>query len=158
MFVVPPKGRLEDYAGLVKHAHDTAAKYGRRVRVGAMCYCVMEESDAEAARTVQWMEENADTQAVRFYMHQVVGTSNEMGIADEDDCYAGLGRDQFYKVALGMSGYQFFGGYETVAEKMRALNEVGVDNLVIGFFDPPRALRQMEDHVIPILRRMGLRR
>ena len=71
---------------------------------------------------------------------------------------AGLGRDQFYKVALGMTGYQLFGGYETVAEKMRALNEVGVDNLVIGFFEPQRALRQMEEHVITILRRMGLRR
>ena len=158
VFVVPPKGRLEDYATLVERAHNTAAKYGRRVRVGAMCYCVIEETDAEAARTVQWLEENADTQAVRFYMHQVVGTSNEMEIGDETDPYAGLGRDQFYKVALGMSGYQLFGGYETVAEKMRGLSEVGVDNLVIGFFDPRRALGQMEEHIIPILRRMGLRR
>ena len=61
------------------------------------------------------------------------------------------------KVALGMHGHQFFGGYETVAEKMRALHEVGVDNMVIGFFDPQRALVQMEEHVIPILKRMGLR-
>ena len=114
-----------------------------------MCYCVMEDSDEEAARTVQWMEENADHEAVRFYMHQVVGTSNEMEFGDERDLYAGLGRDQFHKVALGMTGYQFFGGYETVAEKMRELSEVGVDNLVIGFFDPKRALRQMEEHVIP---------
>ena len=40
---------------------------------------------------------------------------------------------------------------------MRALNAVGVDNLVVGFFDPARALGQMEEHVIPILKRMGLR-
>ena len=158
VFVVPPRGRLEDYSALVERAHAIAAKYGRRVRVGAMCYCVIEETDTEAARVVAWLEENADYEAVRYYMRQVVGTASEMDVEDEEDRYAGLGREQFLKVALGMTGYQFFGGYETVAEKMRELHEAGVDNLVIGFFDPRRALVQMEQHVIPILRRMGLRR
>jgi len=68
-----------------------------------------------------------------------------------------LGEEQFNKVAVGMTGYQFFGSYETVAEKMRELSLVGVDNLVIGFLDPRRGLRQMEQSVIPILKRMGLR-
>ena len=157
VFVVPPKGRVEDYAELVEKAHSLAAKYGRKVSVGAMCYCVMEDTDAEAARTIGWLEENADVEAIRFFMNQVVGTSNEMETSENTDEFLGLGRDQFMKVALGMHGHQFFGGYETVAEKMRALSAVGVDNLVIGFFDPARALVQMEQHVIPILKRMGLR-
>ena len=53
VFVVPPKGRLGDYAELVERAHDTAVKHGRRVRVGAMCYWVMEDTVAQAARTFQ---------------------------------------------------------------------------------------------------------
>ena len=122
-----------------------------------MCYCVMEDTDAQAARTVQWLEDNADVEAIRFFMNQVVGTSNEMERDGSEDEFLGLGREQFMKVALGMHGHQFFGGYETVAEKMRALHEVGVDNLVIGFFDLARALMQMEEHVIPILKRIGLR-
>ena len=158
VFVVPPKGRLEDYADLVNKAHQLAARYGRRVRIGAMCYCVMEDTDEQAQATVDWLEENADTEAIRFYMRQTIGTASAMDVDDKDDPYAGLGRDQFMKVALGMTGYQFFGSYETVAEKMRALHEVGVDNLVIGFFDPQRALQQMEQHVLPILKRMGLRK
>jgi FMNH2-dependent dimethyl sulfone monooxygenase len=157
VFVVPPTGRLEDYADLVEKAHRLAAKYGRQVKVGAMCYAVIEENDTEAARVVEWLESEADHEAIRNYIRAVMGTSNEMAIEDESDPHCGLGVDQFNKVALGMTGYQLFGGYETVAERMREMHAVGVDNLVIGFFDPQRALQQMEEHVIPILKRMGLR-
>ena len=158
VFVGPPRGRLEDYAAMVEKAHCLAAKYGRRVQVGAMCYSVIEETDAEAARTVEWLEEEADREAIRYYMHAVAGSASEMEMGDDDDPYVGLGRDQFLKVALGMTGYQLFGGYETVAEKMRGLHEVGVDNIVVGFFDPGKALAQMEQRVIPILKRMGVRK
>ena len=157
VFVVPSSGRIEEYAALVEQAHALAAKYGRKVRIGAMCYCVMEDTDAECARTIEWLENEADVEAVQFFLNQTMGTSNEMEIDGEENAYLGLGREQFMKIAVGMLGYQFFGGYETVAEKMRALHAVGVDNMVVGFFDPQRALQQMEDHVIPILKRMGLR-
>ena len=157
VFVVPPKGRLEDYAEMVEKAHATAAKYGRKVRVGAMCYSVIEETDAAAAETVAWLESEADDEAISYYSHAMIGTKSEMQSTGEADQWAGLGRDQYHKIALGMTGFQLFGTYETVAEKMRALREVGVDNVVVGFFDPHRALRQMEEHVLPILKRMGLR-
>jgi FMNH2-dependent dimethyl sulfone monooxygenase len=158
VFVVPPTGHLEDYATLVEKAHALAAKYGRKVRVGAMCYAVIEADDAAARRTVAWLEEEADREAIFNYVNSIAGTSNEMAEkGDPDHPWAGLERDAFLKVALGMTGYQLFGGYESVAEKMRGLAEVGVDNIVVGFFDPAKALRQMEEHVIPILKRMGLR-
>ncbi len=158
MFVVPPTGRLEDYAALVEKAHALAGKYGRTVRVGAMCYAVIEADDAAARRTVAWLEAEADREAILNYVNSIAGTSNQMaeeGVAG--DPWAGLDRDAFLKVALGMTGNQLFGGYQTVAEKMRGLAEVGVDNVVVGFFDPAKGLRQMEEHVIPILERMGLR-
>ena len=157
VFAASPGGTLEDYARSASRCHELAAKYGRKVRVGAMCYCVMEDTDADCARTIEWLEAEADVEAIRFFMHQAAGTSSEMASEGEEQEYLGLGREQFMKIALGMHGHQFFGGYETVAEKMRALHAVGVDNLVIGFFDPQRGLQQMEDHVIPILQRMGLR-
>ena len=157
VFAASPSGTMEDLARSASRCHEIASKYGRRVRVGAMCYCVMEDTDAECARTIEWLEEEADVEAIRFFMHQAAGTSSEMASAGEEQAYLGLGREQFMKIALGMHGHQFFGSYETVAEKMRALHEVGIDNMVIGFFDPQRGLQQMEDHVIPILKRMGLR-
>lgn len=158
VFVVPPTGHLEDYARLVEKAHSLAAKYDRTVRVGAMCYSVIGETDAEAAETVAWLESEADYEAIRCYSRAMIGTTNEMDMTDDEKEWAGLGREQYLKVALGMTGFQLFGSYETVAEKMRSLSEVGVDNVVVGFFDPHRALRQMEEGVLPILKRMGLRK
>ncbi|MFE5703566.1 hypothetical protein [Rhodococcus koreensis] len=53
-----------------------------------------------------------------------------------------------------MGGFQFFGSCDTVAEQMRALHEVGVDSLVVGFLDPLEGLEgleglEMEDHILP---------
>ena len=142
----------------MEKAHALAGKYGRRVRVGAMCYSVIEEDDAAAGRTVAWLEEEADREAILNYVNFIAGTSNEMAEqGDADDPWAGLEREDFLRVALGMTGYQLFGGPETVAERIRGLAEVGVDNVVVGFFDPAKGLCQMEEHVIPILKRMGLR-
>lgn len=157
-FVVPPSGALADYVTAVEKTHRLAAKYHRQVRIGAMCYAVMDDSDAKAAATVAWLEEEADRDAIRYFAHSVSATGSAVDIAEDDnDPYVGIGREKFNRIAAGMYGYQFFGSYETVAEKMRALYEVGVNNLVIGFFDPERGLQQMEQHVIPILKRMGLR-
>ncbi|MFP6741740.1 MAG: hypothetical protein VCD33_08960, partial [Alphaproteobacteria bacterium] len=114
-------------------------------------------TDAAAAETVAWLESEADYEAISNFAHAVMGTKSAMEMTGEEDQWAGLGRDQYHKVALGMTGFQLFGDYQTVAEKMRSLREVGVDNVVVGFFDPHRALRQMEEHILPILKRMGLR-
>lgn len=156
VFVAPPTARVEDYAALVERAHALAAKYGRTVRVAAMCYCVVEPTDEEAKRTVDWLESEVDREAVHAFMQSAVGTSNEMAM-DESDPYIGLGREQFMKIGLGMGGFQIFGGHETVAETMRALHEVGVENIVTCFWDPGYGLRQMGEHVFPLLQRMGLR-
>ena len=159
-FVVPPTGRLEDFASSATKVHALGAKYGRSLRIGAMCYGVIEETDAEAARTVAWLEEEGDREAIHYFSRSVSRTGSAVRFSDDDDDdpYAGLGREQYNKIAAGMYGYQFFGRPETVAEKMRALHETGVDNIVIAFFDPERGLRQMDEQVIPILKRMGLRK
>lgn len=157
-FVTPPSGKIADYVKAIERVRTYADKYQRRLRIGAMCYAVIDETDAKAAETVKWLEEEGDREAIRYFVHSVTTTGSAMNIAEDDgDPYVGLGRDQFNRIAAGMIGYQFFGGYETVAEKMRELHQVGVDNLVIGYFDPERGLQQMEEHVIPILKRMGLR-
>ena len=157
-FVTPPSGQIADYVKAVDKTNALAAKYGRELRIGAMCYAVIEETDAKAAQTVAWLEDEGDREAIRYFVNSIRATGSAVELGEDDnDPYVGVGRDQFNRIAAGMIGYQFFGSYETVAEKMRELHAVGVDNLVIGFFDPERGLRQMEEHVIPILKRMGLR-
>jgi FMNH2-dependent dimethyl sulfone monooxygenase len=59
---------------------------------------------------------------------------------------------------MGLSAWHIYGGYESAAEQMRALHDTGLESLLTCFFDPIRGLHQMEDDVIPLLRKMGLRR
>ena len=157
VFVAPMAGTIESYAELAKDAHARAAVHGRTVRVAAMSYAVIEETDAEAARTVQWLEDEVDDVAVREFIRSAQGTSNAMETED-DDPYMGVGRDMFMKIGVGMTGYQLFGSYDTVCEKIRALHEVGVEHIVICFLDPSRGRRMMEEEIFPRLRAMGLRK
>ena len=154
--MVPPKGFLEDYVAMVNKAHTYAAKYERKVRVGAMCYSIIEETDAKAEETQAWLEQEADYEAILNYSRAMMGTNSAMDMGEPDQ-WAGLGEDQYKKVALGMTGFQLFGSPETVAERLRALHETGVDNAVVGFFDPHKAVPLMGEKVVPILKKMGLR-
>ncbi|MBN35996.1 MAG: flavin-dependent oxidoreductase [Rhodospirillaceae bacterium] len=156
VFVVPPKGFLEDYVAMVNKAHTYAAKYERKVHVGAMCYSIIEETDARAEETQAWLEQEADYEAILNYSRAMMGTNSAMDMGEPDQ-WAGLGEDQYKKVALGMTGFQLFGSPETVAEKLRVLHETGIDNAVVGFFDPHKAVPMMGEKVMPILKKMGLR-
>jgi FMNH2-dependent dimethyl sulfone monooxygenase len=156
VFVAPGSGRVEDFAAVVEKAHALASKYGREVRVAAMCFTIFDETDADVERTVKWLEDEIDREAVAGFFGSAVGTSNAID-GDDADPWLGIGREAFLRVGLGLTGYQLFGGYDTAAEKLRALHEAGVEHVCLGFFDPTRALGQMEREILPRLKRMGLR-
>jgi dimethylsulfone monooxygenase len=157
VFIGNVTGKVEDYSALVEKAHSLGAKHGRTVRVAAMCYCVMEDTDAKAKETIDWLASEIDREAIITFMGFAVGTSNAFPW-DDDDPYLGLGREQFLRQGLGSTGFQLFGGYETVAEKIRALHEVGIENIAVCFWDPQRGIEQFGEHVFPLLRRMNLRK
>ncbi|NIP94863.1 MAG: hypothetical protein GWO24_16030, partial [Akkermansiaceae bacterium] len=62
---------------------------------------------------------------------------------DEDDPWAGVGEDMFLRIALGIGAWQMIGSYETVAEKIRELNEIGIESILMCFFDPLGGLHHM---------------
>jgi FMNH2-dependent dimethyl sulfone monooxygenase len=156
VFVAPGSGRIEDFAEVVERTHAVAAKHGRTVRVAAMAFTIFDETDEQVRKTVEWLEEEIDHAAVAGFFGSAVGTSNAID-ADNADPWLGIGREAFLRVGLGLTGYQLFGGYDTAAEKLRALYDAGVEHVCMGFFDPTRALGQMEEHILPRLKRMGLR-
>lgn len=157
MVFVSPWGGLEDYPPLVQDVHSRAAKYGRRVQVAAMSYLVMEDTDAEAERVVDWLKSELDKSAIENFIHGATGTSADVS-PDDDDPWLGVPQEQWESFGLGLTGYQLFGSYETVAERIRALHETGVEHVCLGFLEPKRGLQQMEEHVLPILRKMNLRK
>ena len=77
---------------------------------------------------------------------------------DENDEWGGMGREMYMRWALGLSAWHVYGGVESVAEQMRQLQETGLESLLTCFFDPIRGIHLMEDGVMPILKKMGLRR
>jgi dimethylsulfone monooxygenase len=157
VFVAPGEGTIESFGTMAADAHARASSHGRTVRVAAMSYAIMDETDAAAQETVDWVESEVDDEAVKEFIRSAIGTSNELA-TDASDPWMGVGRDMFMKIGLGMTGFQLFGSYETVAERMRGLYEVGVEHIVMCFFDPARGLQQMGENVLPILRKMGLRK
>jgi len=159
IFVAPNTGQLSEYAELASKAHELAASYGRTVRVAAMCYGVIKDTDQQAEDTVNWLQDNADIDAIRTYIRAMTGTSVEYDgdPGDDADPYSGYGRDVFMKVCLGMAAYRLSGSADTVVEKMRCIHEAGIEMLAIGFLDPIWGLQRMEHDVIPRLISLGLR-
>jgi alkanesulfonate monooxygenase SsuD/methylene tetrahydromethanopterin reductase-like flavin-dependent oxidoreductase (luciferase family) len=67
-------------------------------------------------------------------------------------------KDAIERLALGFTAPQIVGSYETCAEQLRELNDAGLESTLLCFYDPQKGLHQMQDDVIPILRKMGLRK
>lgn len=154
---------LEDYKARIDKVKGLSAKYGRDVRASTMVYVVMEPSDAEARTMLQRLEDNVDRVATVNFMNSMkrMSVGQEFyGEVDEDtdDPWAGVGREPFMRIALGITAFQLVGGYKSIAEQIRELHEIGLESLLMCFVDPRKGLHEMEDHVIPMLKDMGLRK
>jgi FMNH2-dependent dimethyl sulfone monooxygenase len=155
---------VEEYAAMVGRVHDLAEKYGRRVRAATMVYVIMAGSDGAARALVDEVEAQVDREAIRNFIWNIASDPSHSfaqryrDVLDRDDPWCGIGREMFMRFAMGLGAWHLYGSYETVAEEIRRLHEAGIESILTCFYDPLRGLHQMEDDVIPLLRRMGLRR
>ena len=151
---------LEAYRERTNHIHNLAARYGRSVRVATMCWVVAAATDHEAKEIYDWIEAEIDHVAVLNFINSLSSTREARlaGKTTGKEPWGGVGKDRYVRIALGIMSPQIVGSYETVAEKLRALHETGLESLLICFFDPQKGLHQMQDDIIPILKKMGLRR
>lgn len=153
---------LDQYRDRVNHIHSLGAKYGRRLRVATMCWVLAEATDQLAQEKYDWIVSEIDREAVLNFIDSMRLTSagREQGLINSrtDDPWGGIGKEAFVGIALGITSPQIVGSYETVAEKLRALHDTGLESLLICFFDPQKGLHQMQDDIIPIMKKMGIRR
>jgi FMNH2-dependent dimethyl sulfone monooxygenase len=151
---------LEGYRERTNYIHNLAAKYGRHVRVATMCWVVAAPTDQEAQATYEWIEAEIDHEAVLNFINSLSSTREARlaGKTTGKEPWGGVGKERYIRIALGIMSPQIVGSYQTVAEKLRALHETGLESLLICFFDPQKGLHQMQDDVIPILKKMGLRK
>lgn len=152
---------IDGYKKLVERVHKTSAKYGREVRLATQVYPIMANTDAEAQSIADWVAEEVDRVAtmnfIQSIQRQSVSSTYGWSEADGGDEWGGVDKELFLRMSLGIGAHQLIGSYETVAEKLRALHEAGVESVLMSFLEPLRGLHQMEDDVMPILAKMGLR-
>ena len=158
VFVTAPT--LEGYKARVESAHAKAAKYGRTVRLATMVYVIQDSTDEKAFATKRWLEDEIDFEATLNFVNSLKRTaySTEFFAGDDsEDPYGGVGRDMFLRIGLGIGAWQITGSFATVAERIRELHEVGIESILMCFFDPLGGLHHMEDEIMPLLKRMNLR-
>jgi FMNH2-dependent dimethyl sulfone monooxygenase len=153
---------LEGYKDKVRAIHAQAAKYQRQVRAATMVWVLPESSDELARQKFEWIESQIDHAAVVNFLASMRGTSAEqifqLSNQMAEDPYAGVGKDAYTAIALGITAPRLVGSYQTVAEQIRDLHETGLESMLMCFFDPQQGLHQMQDSIMPILKKMGLRR
>jgi FMNH2-dependent dimethyl sulfone monooxygenase len=151
---------IQDYKDRVAHVRQLAAKYGRTVRTATMVYVLVDSTDEIARGKMDHLEELVDRDAVLGYMGVLKRAANdEYGLQNtkDEDPWGGIGRENFLRIGFGLTAWQIVGSPKTVAEELRKLHEVGVESVLTCFVDPFRGLHAMEDDVIPLLKKMGLR-
>ncbi|MCG3754081.1 LLM class flavin-dependent oxidoreductase [Amycolatopsis sp. Poz14] len=169
LFITADDKDLDGYARRAAKIHAMAAEHGRKVRICAMCYVVMDETDAKAAETTEWMREQIDRDALEVWLTRsghIMNSERQEVTEDQfgegraksganQDPYLGIGKEHYESLGMGMGAYQLFGSYETVADQLIDLYESGVEQVALCFFDPHKGVQQIRDHVLPLLRKRG---
>src|SRR5436305_5223900 len=102
-----PKG----WQQTAKDIRSAAAAHGRKVRICMMCFVVVDETDEKAAETVEWLGSEVDAEAVISQFRRLSGSASGSTLALDDE--------HLRKFGLGLGGYQLFGSYETVADRLK---------------------------------------
>ncbi len=125
-----------------------------------MCWVVAAATDQEAKAIYDWIEAEIDHEAVLNFINSLSSTREARlaGKTTGNEPWGGVGKERYVRIALGIMSPQIVGSYQTVAEQLRALHETGLESLLICFFDPQKGLHQMQDDIIPLLKKMGLRK
>lgn len=136
-------------------------RYNRELKSVARVFAVMATSDSAAQDEFELMASDIDEEAADAVVEAVFFESAFFGEERTNGQSARqlLGESRYRQIALGLGAIQVVGSYDTVAEKVRALaTDYQQDGLAFLFPDSLIGIHQLEDELIPRLRRMGLRR
>ena len=130
-------------------------------------YVVAAQTDEVAEADYEWLKSEIDRQATDNFIREYLDRPGEFeGILDPAKIKKGVrsvkemvGEDNYTRIALGLGALPLVGSHETVAEQMRVLaDDYGMDGLVLSFFDPIKGIQEIDDYVIPKLKKMALRK
>ena len=167
LFAANPSGDPQDLGDVANRAKEQAEKYNRQVRVMSFCYCIWEETDEKAEALLAEQQGMMDELATSWHLYRGLdqpgtktGASFSLPLGGETATLKqAVGAENFVRYGLGIAGRQIVGGYDSVAEHIRMLHtDYGQEGQLFCWLDPLRGIHQLEDHIIPRLRKMGLRK
>ncbi|MGE0859550.1 MAG: LLM class flavin-dependent oxidoreductase [Gammaproteobacteria bacterium] len=165
LFVVgdPPAMRATS-----NEAQAAAARHGRRLQVATFCYSVWDANAARARAEFERHRANLDDDAVNWLLFRGLDQPGRGGGTSFAPSPTGgparslreaVGDKSFERYGLGIGSHQLIGDYDQVAEEIRHMHrDCGLDGILFTWHDQVRGLQQLEDHILPRLRAMGLRR
>ena len=161
-------GSWDEIGAVADRAKKLAAiKFGRHLQTMTYVYVVAAQTDEVAEADYEWLKSEIDRQATDNFIREYLDRPGEFeGILDPAKIKKGVrsvkemvGEDNYTRIALGLGALPLVGSHETVAEQMRVLaDDYGMDGLVLSFFDPIKGIQEIDDYVIPKLKKMALRK
>jgi FMNH2-dependent dimethyl sulfone monooxygenase len=138
---------LEGYRKRTAEIRKKAEGYKRNVRAATMCWLMADATDALAREKYDWIASQIDEGAVETFAKALAETST-----------AEFYKETVNRLALGFTSPQIYGSYDSVAEQLKAHNDAGLESMLVCFYDPQKGIHQMQDEIIPRLKKMGLRK
>lgn len=142
---------MDDARVQLRELKDLARReYDREVQVWTHGYVVVRETQAEADDFLRYYAvDHADHERVARWVKALGDNAQSMSAADK------------WKVNRNWAaggGFELVGTPESVAEKLRALSQAGLDGILLKSIEPERMLEMFGRDVLPRLEHAGLRK
>ena len=135
---------VEHYKSLARE------EYGRELQVWTNAVVLQRESEERADTELrQFMDEQLDRGALEAFMAMM---GAETSLQPGTPAYEVTTQ----RVGYG-GGYLLRGSARTIADRLRALAEAGVDGAILVWADPVDGLKRFANDILPELKRLGLR-
>ena len=166
IFVSNISGDVKDLGVGAKRVREAADKYGRRARVCNFVWNVWAETDQKAEEDYERQVNLVDEGGAAWFTYRALdqpgtkgGTSFAAAISGKESLRESMGEGSFALSGVGLSGVRLIGSYDTIAEEMRIMyRDYGQEGILISGIDRLEDVHQLENHVIPRLVKMGLRK
>lgn len=151
-FVMFASEEPEAIAASVESARALAReRFGRELQIWTPAYVVQADSDEEAARYVaHYGAENGDYEAADAFIEGMIETSSNLPPE--------VLRALRLRIVEGGGGYPLVGTAETIAARLEALADCGLDGLLLSWIEYEPGIRRFAAEVSPLLVERGLRR
>ena len=136
-------GKEEELLPQIRNVSEIAAANGRKVRFAVNAFVIARETEEEARNEYEFIISRANVQAIEAFKEK---TKEAKGMWKHlDDISSFVGMNEGLRTGL-------IGSYSQVAEKIRSLQQLGIDLLLLAFRFPIEEIQTFSQKVAPLVR------